>query len=101
MSAENQLTEPENQNDSIKPKKAFVLTDEMRRRIAESEKEHRRYKRRERRFEFSRISWFWDEFPNEGLYRPPLAERRNTRQEMAPGGRTRSRKKVSKRGASH
>lgn len=83
MSAENQLTEPENQNDSIKPKKAFVLTDEMRRRIAESEKEHRRYKRRERRFEFSRISWFWDEFPNEELYRPPLAERRNTRQEMA------------------
>lgn len=83
MSAENQLTEPENQNDSIKPKKAFVLTEEMRRRIAESEKEHRRYKRRERRFEFSRISWFWDEFPNEELYRPPLAERRNTRQEMA------------------
>lgn len=83
MSAENQLTEPENQNDSIRPKKAFVLTDEMRRRIVESEKEHRRYKRRERRFEFSRISWFWDELPNEELYRPPLAKRRNTRQEMA------------------
>ncbi|MCT8951453.1 hypothetical protein MN546_03145 [Pseudomonas lundensis] len=61
MSAENKPTEPENQNnqnDSIKPKKAFVLTDEMIRRIAESEKEHRRYKRREKRFEFSWISWF-------------------------------------------
>lgn len=86
MSAENQPTEPENQNnqnDSIKPKKAFVLTDEMSRRIAESEKEHRRYKRREKRFEFSWISWFCDEFPNEEVYRPALAERRNTRQEMA------------------
>ncbi|MEW5506013.1 hypothetical protein [Pseudomonas antarctica] len=84
MSAEYQPTEPKNQSDSIqKPKKAFVLTDEMRRRIAESEKEHRRYKRREKWFEFSWISWFCDEFPNEEVYRPPLSERRNTRQEMA------------------
>ncbi|MFL8990396.1 hypothetical protein Q8X48_23420 [Pseudomonas sp. QLc11A] len=87
MSAENQPSEPENQNeqsDSIdKPKKAFVLTDEARRRMAESEKEHRRYKRREKRFEFSWISWFCDEFPNEEVNRPALAERRNTRQEMA------------------
>jgi len=86
LSAENHLTEPENpsdQNDLVKPKKVFVLTDEMRRRIAESEKEDRRYKRREKRFEFSWISWFCDEFPNEEVYRPALGERRNTRQEMA------------------
>ena len=86
MSDESQRTEPENQNvlnDSIKPKKAFVLTDEMRQRIAESEKEHRRYKRREKRFELSWVSWFCDEFPNEEFYRPALAVRRNTRQEMA------------------
>ena len=87
MSAQNQPTEPENQIDQSgsieKPKKAFVLTDKMRRQIEESEKEHRRYKRREKRFEFSWISWFCDEFPNEEVYRPPLVERRNTRQEMA------------------
>lgn len=85
MPAENQLTEPENrndQNDSVTTKRAFVFTDEMRRRIVESEKEHLRHKRRERRFEFSWISWFCDEFPNEEVYRPALAERRNTRQEM-------------------
>lgn len=87
MSAEHRPTEPENKIDQSgafeKPKKAFLLTDEMRRQIAESEKEHRRYKRREKRFEFSWIPWFCDELPNEEVYRPALAERRNTRQEMA------------------
>ena len=87
MSAQNKPTEIENQSDqsdqSVKPKKAFVFTDEIRRQIEESEKEYRRNKRREKRFEFSWISWFLDEFPNEEVYRPPLAERRNTRQEMA------------------
>lgn len=86
MSAENHPTQPENQNDqdeAVTPEKPFVLTDEMRRWIAKSEKEHRRYKRREKRFEFSWIFWFCDEFPNEEVYRPTLAERRNTRQDMA------------------
>ena len=87
MSAENQPAETENQNDQSdsieKPKKAFVLTDEVLLRVAESEKEHRRYKRQEKRFEFSWISWFCDEFPSEEIYRPSICERRNTRQEMA------------------
>jgi hypothetical protein len=86
MSFEHHPAEFENRNAQresvVSPKKAFVLTDEMRRRIVESEKEYRRNKRREKRFEFSWISWFLDEFPNEEVYRPPLAERRNTRQEM-------------------
>ena len=76
--------ERETQSDAIeKPKRSFLLTEQTRRLIAESEKKYRRYKRREKRFEFSWFSWFCDEFPSEEIYRPPLGERRNTRQEMA------------------
>ncbi|MBO2923048.1 hypothetical protein J5H75_15165 [Pseudomonas asiatica] len=65
-----------------KPRIEFVFTDEMCRRMIESEKEHRREQRRQWWREFSWISWFFDQYPNEDFYRPSPVERRNTRQEM-------------------
>lgn len=63
--------------------KPFALTDGKRRLILDAQKEYRRRKRRERRIEFGWFSWLFDEFPSDEFYRPPLGERRNTRQEMA------------------
>lgn len=63
--------------------KPFALTDGTWRLILDAQKEYRRRKRRERRIEFGWFSWLFDEFPSDEFYRPPLGERRNTRQEMA------------------
>lgn len=62
--------------------KRFVLTDEMRQAILESEKIYRREQRRRWWREFSWLSWFFDQYPNEDFYRPSPFDRRNTRQEM-------------------
>jgi hypothetical protein len=85
MSAEQQGdTHRDESGESVEQtKKPFVLTANVRRLIAESEKKHRRQNRRQRRFEFNWISWYWDEFPSEDFYRPSPGERRNTRQEMS------------------
>lgn len=64
------------------PEKRFLLTDEMRQAILESERKYRREQRRRWWREFSWMSWFFDQYPNEDFYRPSLVERRNTRQEM-------------------
>lgn len=63
--------------------KPFALTERTRRLILEAQKKYRHRKRLERRIEFSWLSWLFDEFPSDEMYRPPLGERRNTRQEMA------------------
>ncbi|MGH8379530.1 hypothetical protein [Pseudomonas sp.] len=85
MSAENEPAESETRDDQSdlteKPKKIF-LSDEMRLKVAESEKEYRREQRRQWWLEFSWISWFFDQYPSEDFYRPSPVERRNTRQEM-------------------
>ena len=63
--------------------KPFALTERNRRLILDAQKTYRRRNRLERRIEFSWLSWLFDEFPTDEMYRPPLGERRNTRQEMA------------------
>jgi hypothetical protein len=63
--------------------KPFALTERNRRLILDAQKTYRRRKHLERRIEFSWLSWLFDEFPTDEMYRPPLGERRNTRQEMA------------------
>lgn len=63
--------------------KPFALTERNIRLILDSQKKYCRRKRLERRIEFSWLSWLFDEFPSDEMYRPPLGERRNTRQEMA------------------
>lgn len=87
MSVQNEPSEPElkvDQSDLAgEAKKGFVFTDEMRQEMLESQKEYRREQRRRWWREFSWISWFFDQYPNEDFYRPSPVERRNTRQEMA------------------
>ncbi|MCI1037726.1 hypothetical protein [Pseudomonas putida] len=86
MSDEYDPAAAENQNDpsnaSQKSRHRFVFTEEMYQKLAESQQEYRREQRRQRRLEFSWISWFFDEYPGEVIYKPAHA-RRNTRQEMA------------------
>lgn len=68
---------------SERPRSGFVFTDEMLEKMLESQKQYRRQQRRQRWVEFSWISWFFDTFPSEEVYRAAQSERRNTRQEMA------------------
>lgn len=84
MSVENKPTVSEAAGDrSDSTDKPFVLSERRRRLLLESEMEYRRHKRRQKRFELSWFSWFFDSYPSDEMYRPPLGERRNTRQEMA------------------
>lgn len=84
MSIQNPAVEtvaaPEPNDPEAKP---FTMTEGNRRLILDAQKKYRRRKRLERRIEFSWLSWLFDEFPSDEMYRPPLGERRNTRQEMA------------------
>ncbi|WP_070886932.1 hypothetical protein [Pseudomonas argentinensis] len=83
MPAKNKFSEVENQSDQTQDsEKGFFLSEEMCRKLAESQKQYRREQRRQRRLEFSWVSWFFDEFPSDDMFRPALRERRNTRQEM-------------------
>jgi len=86
LEAQNEPSDLESQraqsDQNEKPRKEFVFTAEMRARMIEWEKQYRREQRRQWWREFSWISWFFDQFPNEDFYRPSPVERRNTRQEM-------------------
>lgn len=84
MSIENSSAEPGAVVELNNPKaKPFALTERNRRLILDAQRTYRRRKRLERRIEFSWLSWLFDEFPTDEMYRPPLGERRNTRQKMA------------------
>lgn len=84
LSIENSAAEPVAVPECDDPEaKPFALNERNRRLILDAQKKYRRRKRLERRIEFSWLSWLFDEFPSDEMYRPPLGERRNTRQEMA------------------